>query len=119
MMKVKSLAGIVKVRIFQILSLFLTTTPLFAQNFQLTGQGGQQISAFAHSVVAVVFYFALVGIIAIGGVVAYKLTHDQRGWEQLKMWIIGLAFFCMIEGIVGYFLFAANNAGLNNQGTLF
>jgi hypothetical protein len=97
---------------------FFATGPLFAQSFQLQGQGGQQISAFAHSVVAVVFYFVLVGIIIMGFVVAYKLTHDQHGWEQLKMWLIGLAFFCLIEGIVGYFLFAANNAGLNNQGPM-
>ena len=106
---------------FQAAIFILTVGPALAQSFggQLQGQGGSQISAFAHQIVSLVFYAVLVGIIIMGAVVAYKLTHDQRGWENLKNWVFGVAFLFLVDSIVGYFLFAAQNAGLNNQGTLF
>ena len=107
--------------VFQVLFVALAVSPVWAQSFggQLQGQGGSQISAFAHQIVSLVFYAVLVGIIIMGSVVAYKLTHDQRGWENLKNWVFGVAFLFLVDGIVGYFMFAAQNAGLNNQGTLF
>ena len=100
-------------------TLFLVIGPAFGQMVQLSGQGGKQLSAFAHIVVGFVFWVVLIGIIVMGSVVAWKLTHDQRGWENLKMWLFGLIFLFLVDAIVGYFMFAAQNAGLNNQGTLF
>lgn len=100
-------------------ALFSLVSPALSQSVQLQGQGGQQLSAYAHTIVGFVFWVVLVGIIIMGGVVAWKLTHDQRGWEQMKNWIFGLVFFFAIEAVVAYFLFAANNSGLNAQGTLF
>jgi cytochrome c oxidase assembly factor CtaG len=103
----------------QLIALLMVYVPAFAQSMALQGQGGQQLSAYAHLIVGFVFWAVLIGIIIMGSVVAYKLTHDQRGWEHLKMWVFALCFFGAIDGIVGYFLFAAQNTGLNNQGTLF
>ena len=100
-------------------SLFMAYAPAFAQLVQLSGQGGSQLSAYAHTIVGFVFWAVMIGIVIMGGVVAYKLTHDQRGWENVKMWVFGLIFFGAVEAIVAYFMFAAQNAGLNNQGTLF
>jgi uncharacterized membrane protein len=102
-----------------LVAFLLVNAPAFAQLVQLQGQGGSQLSAYAHTIVGFVFWVVMVGIIIMGGVVAYKLTHDQRGWENVKMWVFGLIFFGAVEAVVAYFVFAAQNAGLNTQGTLF
>lgn len=102
-----------------ILSVLAAVQPALCQTVQLQGQGGQQLSAYAHTIVSFVFWVVLVGIIIMGSVVAWKLTHDQKGWEHMKNWIFGLVFFFAIEAVVAYFLFAAQNSGLNSQGTLF
>lgn len=102
-----------------IVPLLMASTPAFCQFVQLSGQGGSQLSAYAHTIVSFVFWIVMIGIIMMGGIVAWKLTHDQRGWENVKMWVFGLIFFGAVEGVVAYFMFAAQNAGLNSQGTLF
>jgi hypothetical protein len=105
----------------QVLLALVVAGPVLAQSLggQLQGQGGSQISAFAHQIVSFVFYVCLVGIIIMGSVVGYKLTHDKQGWDYVKSWVAGLAFLFLVDAIAAYFMFAAQSAGLNTQGTLF
>jgi type II secretory pathway component PulF len=108
-----------KNRLNLILLVFLVPAIAAAQQFQLQGQGGAQLSAFAHTIIGFVFWAVLLGVVIMGSVVAWKLTHDQRGFDHLKNWIFGLVFLMVVEGIAAYFLYAAQNSGLNPQGTLF
>jgi len=92
------------------------TGQAFAQ-VTLQGQGGNEIMMFLGRLTSFVFYISIVGCLISLMIAGYHYSKgDQQG--QGKVWsaVIGTAIVAAAAGVLKYFVFAAQDTGMSNNG---
>lgn len=85
---------------------------------QLTGQGGSELMMYLARITNFAFYISIVGCLGSLMFAGYKFsTGHQQGMEQVKMAIIGTAIVAASSGVLKYWIFAAQDTGMTNNGS--
>lgn len=98
--------------------LMMLSNSAFAQSVQLSGNGGSELMMFIGRITNFAFYVALAACLVSIMFAGFKFSKgDQQGMDAVWKAVIGTAIVAAASGILKYWIFAAQDTGIANNGS--